>query len=233
MVALGVLSGMPSHAGDAEPTSSTSPSAAKRSNSNCGIEQADEKWEMKHLRLRIVKSDEKVFCIDDSFESAMNLLEQIIEIGGFVQRVNNVRENHALGFHALEFRDVLIAEQDTANIGVVEAIYSDDIEPAQLAGFCAKAAVEIRSGALLHRQQSKLFADGSSFGRRMQPGKRFTDQIFRGVTENAGESFVDKKKVAVRGHDRQQLAGDREKGLGLLRGKFRHALGHQTLWHCP
>src|SRR5437879_2082957 len=107
----------------------------------------------------------------------MNLMEQIIEVGSFVQGVNNVGKNHALSFHALEFRNVLITDQNTANTGIVETIYRDDIEPAQLAGFCAEAAMAIRSGILLHRQQSKFFTYRASFGRRMQPGKWFANQI--------------------------------------------------------
>src|SRR6266850_6303851 len=52
MVAFGVLSGTPSHAGDGEPTSSTFPCAVSRSNSLCGINIAEPVRKTKAVQLR-------------------------------------------------------------------------------------------------------------------------------------------------------------------------------------
>ena len=147
MVALGVFNGTPSQAGDAEPTSSTSPSAASRSNSRLrnqtGLSGAknvshtgagnflrsrwrvkliDKKRKVKHFGLRIEKGDEEVFRVHHFFQRAVNLAEQFIKIGGLIQRVDDVGKHHALCFQAMKFRDVLIAEQNTLHIGIAQSI---------------------------------------------------------------------------------------------------------------
>ncbi len=53
MVAVGVFSGTPSHAGEGDPTSSTSSRAARRSNSDCGISMARPVRKTKAVQVRL------------------------------------------------------------------------------------------------------------------------------------------------------------------------------------
>src|SRR5262249_32613673 len=99
-----------------------------------------EEWEVKHFRLRIVESDEKVFSINDFFQGIVNLKQKIVKIGSLIESVDDVGENEALRFHALNFRDVLVRNDDSLNVRIMEAIRSHGIEPAELAGAGAQAA---------------------------------------------------------------------------------------------
>ena len=51
-----------------------------------GIELIHKERKMKHFGVRIVKSDEEIFRVDHFLEGAVNLVQQVIEIGGFVER---------------------------------------------------------------------------------------------------------------------------------------------------
>jgi len=122
-----------------------------------------------------VKSDEEIFCVDHLFEGAVNLLQQVVEIGGFVQRVNDVGKHHALGFHTFELGDVLIAEQNALNIRILKAVYCNNVEPAPLAGFGAKAATAGHGSVVVCHESCKLLTDGLNFRRWMEPAKRFAN----------------------------------------------------------
>ena len=54
-------------------------------------------------------------------------MEQIVKVGSFIQGMHNVGKDRALRFHALRFRDVLIAEQDTANLRIAKPIDGGNI----------------------------------------------------------------------------------------------------------
>ena len=67
----------------------------------------------------------------------------------------------------------------------------------------------------------------------MQPGKRLAEQLFRGITEHAGETFVHKAKITTARNDGQQLAGERKQRSGLRFRGVDRAVWHQTLGHSP
>jgi hypothetical protein len=67
----------------------------------------------------------------------------------------------------------------------------------------------------------------------MKPGDWLAEQIFGSIAENTAETFVDKQKIAARGHNGEQFPGYRDESVGSLLRKFHEVLGHQTLRHSP
>src|SRR5579859_1178734 len=67
----------------------------------------------------------------------------------------------------------------------------------------------------------------------MERSERLAEEIFRSVAEHAAKTVVNEKKLAVGRNDGEKFPSNRQQGPGLLLGKFRDALGHQTLWHSP
>ena len=45
----------------------------------------------------------------------MNAIKQLIEIGGLVQRVNDIGDNLAFGLHALEFSDIEAVQENAVD----------------------------------------------------------------------------------------------------------------------
>ena len=150
MVAVGVLSGTPSHAGEGEPTSSTSSRAASRSNSDCGISMArpvrktnavqvrltfcgagggielvGEKWKVEGIGFGVVESDEAILRVQNLLERLMNAEKQLVEVGGFVQRVDDVGDDLALFLHALKVGDVEKADNDGLDTGIAEVVLAE------------------------------------------------------------------------------------------------------------
>jgi len=65
------------------------------------------------------------------------LLQQIVEIRSLIQRVHDVGKHHALSFQPRELGDVLIAQQNAADIRIMTLINGNHIKPPPLAGFRA------------------------------------------------------------------------------------------------
>src|ERR1700756_1721162 len=90
-----------------------------------------------------------------------------------------------LGFHALDFRDVLIREKKTLYVGGVHAVDSDGVEPAVLARLGAQAASAADRFGAPGDYVGEFFADESGVAGRVQGEKGLADQFFGEVAENA------------------------------------------------
>ena len=74
----------------------------------------------------------------------MDAAEELVEVGGFVEGVDDVGDDLALGFHAVEIGDVEEADDDRLRCGVVEVIAGGGFEPAPGAVFALEAAAVFR-----------------------------------------------------------------------------------------
>jgi hypothetical protein len=112
----------------------------------CGVKLVDEEWEVESVGVGIVERDDAIFGVDDFFESAVDAREKLVEIGGFVESVNDVGDDETLGFHALKIVDVHEAENESVDGGLIEAIADGDFEPAPHAVLALKAAAVLLLG---------------------------------------------------------------------------------------
>ena len=101
------------------------------------IELVDKERKMKHVILLVMQSNEEIFRVHHFVERSVDLVEQFVEVGSFVQRMDHIGKHHALSFQALKFCDVLIADQDSAHIRIAQPVDRNDVKPPPLPGFGA------------------------------------------------------------------------------------------------
>ena len=84
---------------------------------------------MKHVGFRIVKSHEAIFRVQNFLQRLMDAGQQLIKIGGLIERVDDVGNNLALGLHAVQIGDVVIADNNGFHVGIVEIVVESRFEP--------------------------------------------------------------------------------------------------------
>lgn len=111
-----------------------------------GVELVDEEWEVESVGVGIVQGDDAIFGVDDFFESTVDAREKLVEIGGFVESVDDIGDDETLGFHTLKIVDVHEAQNESVDGGLIEAIADGDFEPTPYAVFALKAAAVLLLG---------------------------------------------------------------------------------------
>jgi hypothetical protein len=108
--------------------------------------------------------------------------------------VNDIGDDLALGFHALEIVDVDEAEDEGVEGGVIEAIADGDFEPPPHAIFALEAA----AGFALHggwlRRRPELGAKQGLFAGMKKTEDGGAGQLVGGIAEEAAEWVVYEKQ---------------------------------------
>jgi hypothetical protein len=127
----------------------------------------------------------------------MNAGKKLIEVGGLVQRVNDIRDHLALGFHAMKFRNIQAMQKNPVDRGIGEAAAAGDFEPAPGAIAAAETATAGEGRAILRRDLLQMGANGSNVGGVHQCVKAAADKLVRAVTQTGLESGIRKLQGAV------------------------------------
>jgi len=224
MVALGVLRGTPSqtvelglrnHAGLGGAKNVGHTAAGNLLGKRRRVELVDEERKMEHVALRIVQGNEEILSIDDFFESVVNLMEKFVEVGGLIERVNNVGKNQALRLHALDLGDILVADKHGPDAGIGHTVDRFGVEPAVLAGLGAQVRAPTGGPFRAGGEGGESLPEQTGIGRSVQQRKRLAHQLFREISKSAGKAFIDEKEVPGRGHHGEQVTGSGKQSPGL------------------
>src|ERR1700722_20475354 len=96
---------------------------------------------MEVVGLAIVENDEAILGAENFFEGLMDAEQELVEVGSFVERVNDVGNDLALFLHAAEIGDVEEADDDGFNAGIAKVVLGRDFEPTPGAVFALEAVV--------------------------------------------------------------------------------------------
>src|SRR6185369_13378144 len=123
-----------------------------------GVELIGEEREVEGVGVWIVEGHDAIFGVEDFLKRAVDAREELIEVGGLVERVDDIGNDLALGLHALQVGDIDEGEDKYAGQGFVSKIRDASFEPAPgaiialqavtrlgLRGRCAVARLELRA----------------------------------------------------------------------------------------
>jgi len=77
-----------------------------------------------------VQRNEAIFGGQNTFERDVNAVEKLVQVGGLVQRVNDIRDDLTLGFHAVKIGNVQAVQKNPFYGGIRKAAAAGDFEPA-------------------------------------------------------------------------------------------------------
>ena len=145
--------------------------------------------------------------------------------------MNDIGDDLALGFHALEIVDVDETEDEGVDCGVIEAIADGDFEPAPAAILALEAAADfaIRGGALLGRLE--LGAKQGLFVGMKKIEHGGAGKLVGRVAEEAAEWVVYEEQRAVGMDEGEEFLGGIEERGEVLEAQTDSLLGWGTLSH--
>lgn len=162
-----------------------------------GIKLVDEKGEVKGAGVGLVKSNEAILGVNDFFEGLMNMGEQLIEIGGLIEGVNDIGDDLALGFHAVKIGDVRVRDDDGVDgrIGEKTVAGGFEIAPGAILGTEAAAGLGDRAGK--GSEFAKALAGGAEIVGMENGGDGQATELVGTITEDAGKTAAGVEDGAV------------------------------------
>jgi hypothetical protein len=95
-----------------------------------GIELVGEKGKVKSVGAGVVQRHEAVLRVEDFLQRLVDAEQQLIQVGGFVEGVNDVGNDLALRLQALQFGDVEKADDHGPEVGIVQIVVERSFERA-------------------------------------------------------------------------------------------------------
>jgi hypothetical protein len=130
--------------------------------------------------------------------------------------VNDIGKDEALRFHALNFGDVLVGDQDALYVGIGDTIGGHSVKPAELAGLGTQAATARDTVIVSGRDdRGEFLLDAVEVGTSVKAKERFADEFMRRIAENAGKIVIYKKEFTGRRNDGEELSRGGQKSTGL------------------
>src|SRR5580704_46857 len=163
------------------------------------VEFVGEECEVEVVGFAIVENDETILGVENLAERLVDAEQELIEIGGFVERVNDVGDDLALFLHAAQIGDVEEADDDGFDAGIAEMVLAGDLEPAPGAVFALDAVVvaDPAAGGGDEFVDAILCADALIGVEEIHDGS--TDEFAVEIAEDAAEAFAGINHGAVAG----------------------------------
>ncbi len=171
-----------------------------------------------------MKSDEAVLRVQNFFERLVDAEQQLIQVRGLIQSVDDIGDDLALFLHALQVGDIEKADYDGLDAGVAQMVLGGNFKPTPQAVFALEAAAGVEPGARRFTQLLKASARRRLLVRVQQVDDGLSDQFAGEITENASKSFIcienravaveKSKEFARRSQQRRKLLGAQHELLG-------------------
>ena len=185
---------------------------------------------MEIVGLAIVENDETIFGVKNFFERLMDAQEKLVEVGSFVERVNDVGNDLALFLHAAEIGDVEEADDDGFDAGIAEMVLAGDFEPAPGAVFALDAVVVADPAARSDGELVDALLGGAALIGMENADDGAADEFAVEIAEDAAETFAGVKDGAVAGEQGKEFARRAQQRGELLGGELLDADGGQVGW---
>jgi hypothetical protein len=160
---------------------------------------------MKRILIRVVQGDEAVFRVQNFFQRLVDVLKELVEVGCFIQRVNDLENNLALGFHPLQIGYIQQANDDP-RVAVTRVTARFGIKPPPAAVLTAKAAPHVDPGFQVRAQTAEYGAKQVQIVLMDQIGDRSAGHLDGSVAKNTPESGIYKEYGSIRVKDGDKLA---------------------------
>jgi hypothetical protein len=165
----------------------------------------------------------------------MDAEKKLIEIRGFVERVNDVGDDLALFLHAADIGDIEKADDDGFDAGIAEVILAGNLEPTPGAVFALDAVVVADPATGSGDELVDAVLSGGALIGMEQVHDRDTDEFAVEIAEDTPEAFAGVQDGAIAGKEREEFARGAQQRGELLSGKLLEAesgqLGWRTLRH--
>lgn len=160
----------------------------------------------------------------------MNAEEELIEIGGFVKRVNDVGDDLALFLHAAEIGDVEEADDDGFDAGIAEMVLASNFEPSPGTVFALDAIVVADPAAGSDGELVDALLGGGALIGMENVDDGAADEFAVEITEDTAEAFAGVEDGAVAGEEGKEFARRAQQRRELLGGELLDADGGQVSW---
>jgi hypothetical protein len=160
---------------------------------------------MKRIIAGVVQRDETIFRVQNFFQRLMDVLQQLVQIGGFIQGMDHFDDDLALGFHALQISYVQQANSDSSGI-IFWIAASFSVKPAPTTVGGAQAAAYIHSGFEVGVQAPERGKKQIKIVFMDQVDDRFAHYLEWCMTEDSVQGGVDEKYRAISVEYGQNLA---------------------------
>ena len=141
---------------------------------------------------------ETILCVHDFFQSVVNAVQQLIQIGRIVERMHDFGDDLSLGFHAMKSADVQIGDHGAIDGQLPRRRTHGDVETSPTAIASAQTATIFlrRTVASAVVAAQKLFVT-FLVALVQQAIDICSDEFFGGVTEDAREPRAGEENGAV------------------------------------
>ena len=94
-----------------------------------------------------MERDEAILGIQHLLERLVDAEKQLVQVGGLIQRVNDIGDDLALFLHALQVGDIQKTNCDRFDAGVMQMVLRGNLKPAPQSVFTFQAAAHVEPGA--------------------------------------------------------------------------------------